>query len=132
MAGGACGYENLYSQRYATSSAALSTVLFNKGSSCGSCYEMRCNGDPSTKLALCPVSFRRVPHARKGGIRLTIIGHSYLNLVFITNVAGIGDINAALIKGLKTSWQSMSRNRGQNWQDNSYLNGQSLSFCGYH
>ncbi|KAF6140132.1 hypothetical protein GIB67_028938, partial [Kingdonia uniflora] len=98
--GGACGYGNLYSQGYGTNTAALSNALLPL----------------KFHMYFC-VCVCRVPCRKRGGIRFIINGHSYFNLVLITNVDGAGDVHSVFIKGSKIGWQMISRNWGHRKDD---------------
>uniref|UniRef100_M8AS67 Expansin n=1 Tax=Aegilops tauschii TaxID=37682 RepID=M8AS67_AEGTA len=125
--GGACGYENLYVAGYGINNVALSTALFNDGASCGQCYVIICDTSESDMCK--PGTSITVKCWRQGGVRFTINGFNYFELVLVTNIAGSGSIKSMSVKGTNTAWIPMSRNWGANWHCLSGLVGQALSFA---
>ncbi|BAF08424.1 expansin-A13 precursor [Oryza sativa Japonica Group] len=76
-----------------------------------------------------PVIYQRVPCMKKGGVRFTINGHDYFQLVLLTNVGAAGSIKAMDVKGSKSpDWMAMAHNWGAQWHSLAYLTGQGLSF----
>nr|GLL22185.1 expansin-A15-like [Ipomoea trifida] len=124
--GGACGYGNLYSQGYGINTAAVSTALFGNGLRCGACFEVKCVNDPKaclpasvvvTATNFCPPN-SALP-SNQGGWCNPPLHHFDLSQPVFQQIAryksGIVPV-------------SYRRNWGQNWESNSKLDGQALSF----
>ncbi|PKI64466.1 expansin-A18 [Punica granatum] len=80
------------------------------------------------KAGIVPVTYRRVPCLRAGGLRFQFQGNAYWLLVYVMNVGGAGDIGAMWVKGSRTAWIRMSHNWGASYQAFASLGGQALSF----
>ncbi|XP_059649904.1 expansin-A9-like [Cornus florida] len=80
------------------------------------------------KAGIIPVQYRRVPCKKQGGIRFTVSGNPYFDLVMVWNVGGDGSVTSVEVKGDKSNWFPMKRNWGQLWETHEMLCGQSLSF----
>ncbi|TKW09302.1 hypothetical protein SEVIR_6G085900v4 [Setaria viridis] len=81
-------------------------------------------------VGIIPVQYRRVPCAKRGGVRFEMKGNQWWVAVLVFNVAGAGDVKAMAVRGSwDGQWADMSRNWGQIWTsgDSRHV-GQGLSF----
>ncbi|KAH6762286.1 expansin A9 [Perilla frutescens var. hirtella] len=51
--GGACGYEDKDKQTFGKDTTALSTALFNNGTTCGACFEIKCEPEKGQAQQWC-------------------------------------------------------------------------------
>ncbi|KAL6857162.1 hypothetical protein ACP4OV_018544 [Aristida adscensionis] len=81
-------------------------------------------------VGIVPVAYRRVPCAKRGGVRFEMKGDGRgWVAVLVFNVAGAGDVEAMAVKGSRDGqWMDMARNWGQIWNGDGRLAGQGLSF----
>uniref|UniRef100_A0A7N0R9K4 Expansin n=1 Tax=Kalanchoe fedtschenkoi TaxID=63787 RepID=A0A7N0R9K4_KALFE len=81
------------------------------------------------KAGIIPVQYRRIPCQKKGGIKFTITGNPYFNMVLVWNVGGAGDVTSLQVKGgKKLKWTQMDRNWGQKWTTGAMMQGERLTF----
>ncbi|KAK9020614.1 hypothetical protein V6N11_010633 [Hibiscus sabdariffa] len=142
---GACGYGDLHKASYGKYSAGLSTMLFNRGSTCGACFEVRCvnhilwclQGSPSVILTatdFCPPNLGlssdyggwcNFPkeHFEMSEAAFAEIAEKRADIVPVQYKSGGSES-----EGLDNRVIPMARNWGQNWHCNINLTGQPLSF----
>ncbi|KAM0931891.1 hypothetical protein ACQ4PT_000047 [Festuca glaucescens] len=81
------------------------------------------------EVGIIPVVYQHVKWWRSGGVRFSIVGGNYFQVVLVTNIARSGSIKSISVKGSNTGWIHMSRNWGANWQCLSALEKQPLSLA---
>lgn len=50
--GGACGYDNVYTNGFGATTTAVSSALFKNGAACGACFQLMCDAGTDPKLCL--------------------------------------------------------------------------------
>ncbi|XP_042404112.1 expansin-A2-like isoform X3 [Zingiber officinale] len=146
VAGGDCGYGDLFAQGYGLENTAVSGVLFNDYETCGACFEVRCFNDSLrcapgsinvTVTSLCPPD----PRLPGGGLCQPPRKHFDMSESMYVKIATsfhagsipiqfrrVSCVKTGGIKfqikgsgsgsesGIGASWTPMEREWGQNWQ----------------